>query len=334
MFLGLGGAGQRHLRIFRALLPDARLFAFRSTGKTPALNADFSVAPGASLEDRYGIRFVPRLEDAYALHPDLVVISLPTALQAAAIKQAAAKRCDIFVEKPAVASVDEAAQVESAVRAAGVDFFVSFQRRFHPVVQRLREIIGSGQLGELLSVRVSVSSYVPDWHRYEDFRTLYACRADLGGGVLRTESHEMDILGWLFGTPRTVTGMVGLRGGVQMDVEDSADLLLGYDRFTAHVGLCFMDRRPERKITVHGRNGWLTCDLNAQRLESGSNAPGDARTESFDSDSDTTFTSQARYFLNEFETGSTEYLDSIKRLSGIIAAAEAGSGSFRRDAGN
>ena len=42
LFVGLGGAGQRHLRIFRSLLPDIDFYAFRRNKKTPLLNSDFT----------------------------------------------------------------------------------------------------------------------------------------------------------------------------------------------------------------------------------------------------------------------------------------------------
>ena len=42
LFIGLGGAGQRHLRIFRELLPNAEFYGYRTTKKTPLLNNDFT----------------------------------------------------------------------------------------------------------------------------------------------------------------------------------------------------------------------------------------------------------------------------------------------------
>ena len=44
LFIGLGGAGQRHLRVFYDLLPSTtEFYAFRSKKTTPLLNSDFSV---------------------------------------------------------------------------------------------------------------------------------------------------------------------------------------------------------------------------------------------------------------------------------------------------
>ena len=51
LFIGLGGAGQRHLRIFRSLLPNTEFFAFRKINQTPTLNSDFTVNKKEKLEE-------------------------------------------------------------------------------------------------------------------------------------------------------------------------------------------------------------------------------------------------------------------------------------------
>ena len=81
LFIGLGGAGQRHLRIFHEKFgANSRYLAYRSTRHTPVLNADFSVNAEAILKDLYGVEDFPQLSDAFAEKPDLCVISTPSSL--------------------------------------------------------------------------------------------------------------------------------------------------------------------------------------------------------------------------------------------------------------
>lgn len=322
LFLGLGGAGQRHLRTFHSLLPDAEIFALRRSYKTPLLNLDFSVDTSTTLEDRYGIQMVSTINQAYACSPDLVVISSPSSLHAEAVVEAARHGVDIFVEKPAAVSLDQSHAIAEAVHESSVDFFVSFQRRFHPLVKRIRSVLESGNLGSIMSVCVKVASHVPDWHRYEDFRNLYACRADLGGGVLRTESHELDLVGWLFGIPKQVFSVLGCRGPYRLDVEDSADLLLDYGSYTIQISLCFMQNHQERRIVINGRDGWLDCDLVSQRLKIGLNNSSEVEVFSEAVDMETMFKIQAGYFLDGFKRGSNEYLDAIRNVMTLIESAE------------
>ena len=53
----------------------------------------------------------------------------------------------------------------------------------------------------LKNISVIVGSDVRLWHPYEDFRDLYACRSELGGGVLYTECHEIAVVLKILGLP-------------------------------------------------------------------------------------------------------------------------------------
>ena len=248
-----------------------------------------------------------------------MVISLPSALQADAVIDAASRGFDIFVEKPGAINMRQCLQINDAVRKSGVGYFVSFQRRFHPLVQKMKSVIESGLIGKNMSVFVKVGSYVPTWHTYEDFRDLYACRADLGGGVLRTESHELDLIAWFFGPPKKVYGVIGCRGPYALDVEDSANLILDYGDFSAQINLCFMQQNQERIIEINGTDGWLKCDLNNHQLLIESRS-GCVKKEQLDNsfNMDEMFTSQAKYFINDFDGVDLEYLNATCGLMTII----------------
>jgi len=290
----------------------------RSKGTTPVLNPNFTVKDGASLEDVYGIELFPSIDDVYALKPDLAVIATPTAFHAEYIIRAVEHGIDVLVEKPGAMDMHQARQIVSAVKANGVRFMISYQRRFHPSIIRLREILASGEIGNLMSIKVSVASHVPDWHPYENFRDLYACRSDLGGGVLRTEIHEIDLLTWLFGLPKHIYANLGCRGPYDIDVEDSAELLLDYDAFSAQVNLCFMQRKQERKLSFIGQDGWVEVDLIKQCLTQERHDTG--RVDVIDQvvDNDAMFREQARHLLYEFESGDDAYQDALIKNATII----------------
>ena len=114
-FQGLGGAGQRHLRIFRKLLPNAEFFAYRRTQSTPLLNADFTVDTENKIEEKYCVQILPRMEDAWQNRPELTVISLPSSMQASASVEAANRGVDIFCEKPGILGPSDYKEIELAI---------------------------------------------------------------------------------------------------------------------------------------------------------------------------------------------------------------------------
>ena len=320
LFIGLGGAGQRHLRIFREKLPSVRMIGVRRTGKTPLLNADFSVNNSSTLESEYNIEFFKTLDEAYEQKPDLVVIATPTFDHSASIIKAAKHKANILVEKPGAMNIKQAHNVTSTIKDNKVGFFISYQRRFHPLVGRLRSVLDSNKIGKLMSVRVAVSSYVPDWHPYEDFHDLYACRSDLGGGVLRTESHEIDMINLLFGSPNKIFSAGGCRGKFDIDVEDSANLLFNFSSFSLQISLCFMQKKQERCFKLFGHDGWLELDLIKQKLVICRYEDEEKEKEEHIRimENDDLFRIQANYFLNEFVPNDDQYLNALKVNSIVI----------------
>ena len=318
LFLGLGGAGQRHLRILKEALPSTKMIGVRKTGKTPVLNSDFTVKEGASLELEYGITFFSGIDEAYIQEPELVVIATPTFNHSESIIKAAKHKANILVEKPGAMNIKQAHNVTSTIKDNKVGFFISYQRRFHPLVGRLRSVLDSNKIGKLMSVRVAVSSYVPDWHPYEDFHDLYACRSDLGGGVLKTETHEIDFITWLFGIPRKIFSTYGCRGKFNIDVEDSANLLLDYDSFSVQMSMCFMQKKQERNFKFFGQKGWIEFDLINQKLVVCSYDNKDLEVYEDIVDNDELFKLQADYFLNKFTSSDDQYLDALEKNTTII----------------
>ena len=260
LFIGLGGAGQRHLRLFRDNLPNVDLIAYRSTNKTPLLNSDFSVNQNESIEDVYQIKIYNNLKEVLALKPDLVVISTPSSMHLEYAQLCASKGINVFVEKPISNSLEGLQTLRDTVERNNVAIQVGFQRRFHPHLSKVKEIIKSGRIGQVLTVNFTVASYIPRWHPYENYLDLYACRKELGGGVLLTEIHEIDLAIWYFGMPKSVVCIGGTYSDVGMDVEDTVRLTLDYANFSVQINLTFWQKHHERSLSICGEEGYLSWD--------------------------------------------------------------------------
>ena len=116
LFIGLGGAGQRHLRIISGILPNAELIAYRQLEKTPLLNSDFSVNSDSTIESKYNIDIYHDLNNAYKRNPDLVIISTPTSLHCEHIIKASEEGVAIIVEKPgSINSLEASLECDSSM---------------------------------------------------------------------------------------------------------------------------------------------------------------------------------------------------------------------------
>jgi predicted dehydrogenase len=149
--------------------------------------------------------------------------------------------------------------VPELVRALGGRVgLVGYMMRFHPCLARIEDLVKSRLLGKPLWAKLEAGSYVPSWHPYENYAELYAVRRGMGGGVVLTESHELDLAAWFFGVPRAVHATGGKLSAHAGDAEDTASILLDCG-FPVHVNLCFMQRPASRSIAIaleHGKIEW------------------------------------------------------------------------------
>lgn len=109
---------------------------------------------------------------------DIVYIPLPNALHSKWVKKAAEKGKHVFCEKPAALTAREAEEMVDVCKKNEVKFMEAFMYQFHPQHQRVKEIIASGEIGKLKTMRVSLSFFLPD--QDSNFRM----KQELGGGSL------------------------------------------------------------------------------------------------------------------------------------------------------
>jgi len=177
---------------------------------------------------------------------DAVIIATPTTTHAdlAVAVMDAGKHC--FVEKPLAQSSEEGERVMQAARGSGRVLMVGHLLEYHPGVEMLKELIDSGELGEV--------------------RYLYSNRLNLG--VLRPDenalwslgAHDVSVLLRLAGEEPYECRAVG-ESYMQEGIED---VVFCYLRFpsglAAHLHLSWLDPHKERRFTVVGSRKMATFD--------------------------------------------------------------------------
>jgi len=325
LFLGLGGAGQRHLRIFRSLLDGSVEFsAYRKTSKTPNLNSDFTVNDNIDITKKYSLKLFDSFDESLKNKPDLIVISTPSSLHYVEALKAAQNKINIFVEKPFSNELTGFDKFEHLIIENKLYFYISFQRRFHPYLAKIKKIIEEGKLGKIITASFNVGSFVPEWHPYEDYNNLYACRKDLGGGVLLTEIHELDLCYWYFGLPDFVNCIGGKYSNTDIDVEDTVNIILDYSEFSVNVNLSFMQKYNRRDLYISGTDGYAEWNQAGNQLKIVDYETGKDMIESDTAYSnDDMFISQTKFFLNHLDlSDNIRYLDIAKSSLLIVEAAK------------
>ena len=315
LIIGLGGIGQRHTRNLRALLGDSvEIIAYRVRRLTHVVTPTMGADQERNVEDVYNIRTFHSLDEALAERPDIAYVCNPSSLHVEVTRACLIAGCDIFLEKPLADSLEGTAELVVLAREHKRIAMVGYQMRFHPCVIRLTEIVRSGVLGKLLGVRATIGEYLPNWHPYEDYRIMYASRAELGGGVVLTQIHELDFLYSIFGTPTRIYSVGGHWSDLEIDVEDTASSLMEvpFDGRILPIQLHtdYLQSPPNRQCEVIGDHGRVVMDLQAQTVTTHARnipTPTIFRIENFDRNN--LFLDQARHFLHCVKTREKPVVD-------------------------
>jgi predicted dehydrogenase len=174
---------------------------------------------------------------------------------------------DVFVEKPLAASLDGVDELIASSQRTKRILQVGYNLRFHPVLTLVKRLLEDKAIGPVLYAHARVGQYLPDWRPQVDYRQSYTARRDLGGGILLDASHELDYVLWLLGNPVSVACVAGKASSLDVDVEDSATVLLGYARGAhAVVHMDFVRRGYARTLELVGETGNLVADLGQRSL--------------------------------------------------------------------
>jgi len=235
--VGLGYWGPNLARNFDRL-PDAEL-TWLCDSSVEALERWGRSFPSA--------RTTARLQDLLgdeSLDAVVVATPVPSHDKLAIQVLAAGKHC--FVEKPLAQSEKEAEAVVEAARSAGRVLMVGHLLEYHPGVERLAELVGSGELGEL--------------------RYIYSNRLNLGkhrqdeNALWSLGAHDLSVILMLAGEePYDWTAMG--ESYVQSGVEDVVFALMRFQSgLIAHMHLSWLDPHKERRFTVVGSKRMATFD--------------------------------------------------------------------------
>jgi len=125
---------------------------------------------------------------------DVVDVCLPTYLHREAVEEAARAGKHVLCEKPAALSIDDAKAMLETCRACGVKLGVAHVVRYFPEYETVHQMITSGELGQIGTVRLSrVGPFPRGWTDW------YADETRSGGLLLDLSIHDFDFLRWCFG---------------------------------------------------------------------------------------------------------------------------------------
>ena len=182
---------------------------------------------------------------------DAVHIATPVYLHHDHVIRAAEHGKHVLCEKPMAMNVDECQRMIDACERNGVRLEICFLLRFGPSYNDIKQLIKSGDLGEIVEARVSLLKWYPMepglWRRDP---------ARAGGGVLMDMgSHAIDLLSFLLGDASKVTAFISSRTA-RWEVEETATVVIQM-RNGAHAiaDVSFVVPHSGNMLEIYGTKG-------------------------------------------------------------------------------
>jgi len=249
LIVGLGSMGKRHLRLARELLPQAEIAVLRH-------NVDLTIPEGANY-------IFSTMLESLEFAPQLAVIANPATFHLSAAMPLAEAGVHLLIEKPLSATTEGIQSLLQGCKKKNVVLMIGYNLRFLQSLQKFKSMLDDQMIGNVWSVRSEIGQYLPSWRTDSDYRQCVSAQHALGGGALLELSHEIDYLSWIFGEVDWVQAVLTQQSDLEIDVEDSANLILGFvakgtERpLVATVNLDFIRQDTTRSCTAIGKIGSL-----------------------------------------------------------------------------
>ena len=192
---------------------------------------------------------------------DAIHIATPHPFHCAIGCQALEAGLHVMMEKPLAVHKAECEQLITAYQDKSKVFAAMFNQRTDPVYKKLKELITSGEIGQVRRVQWNVT----DWFRTQEYYASGGWRATWkgeGGGVLLNQCpHNLDLFQWLFGMPSQVHGFCNFGRYHQIEVEDDVS---AYFRYPDGMNALFVTSTGEapgvNRLEVIAEQGLITLE--------------------------------------------------------------------------
>jgi len=216
--IGMGNMGSTHAR---------HLLADKVPGAVLGAICDLDESKKDAFKE------TPFFQDAIAMmnsgKADAVLIATPHYDHTTLGVEALNRGLHTLVEKPISVHKEDAEKLIAAHQDSKVIFSAMFNQRTDPKYRKLKELIDSGELGQIRRINWIIT----DWFRTEYYYASGGWRATWkgeGGGVLLNQCpHQLDLWQWLFGMPSEVHAMVNFGKFHNIEVEDEVSTFMKYE---------------------------------------------------------------------------------------------------------
>lgn len=185
--------------------------------------------------------------------PDAISVVVPTPFHYEVTKEVLNRKIHCLLEKPIASSVKEGIELRELAKNNNVVFTIGHIEHYNPLVVKLKELIDSGALGDIISISCKRVGGFPPIEPKTDV-------------IVDLAVHDVGIISYLLGSnPKNIQSHGSKT--LHSSLVDSAEILLGYGCASGIIQVNWVTPIKVRNISVTGSKGYvegnyLTQDLN------------------------------------------------------------------------
>ena len=186
---------------------------------------------------------------------EAVSVCVPTTFHHAVVMEAIKNKKHVLVEKPIAFTLKEAEEMIAAAKEAGVILATGHVERFNPAVQKAKELIEDGVIGDIVSAFAKRVGPIPP--RIKDV-----------GVSIDLAIHDLDIMNYLFDA--NIMQIYGTMNSVLEDCqfEDHAEIMVSFDNeSTGIIEVNWLTPYKRRELELTGTDGIISVDYIKQSID-------------------------------------------------------------------
>lgn len=258
--IGCGGIARRRTIPGMMLSQNSELVAVMDT------NLEAAKSVKEEFGAKYAFSSAEELLDIEEI--DAVYIATPVFCHKEQVRLAAEAKKHILLEKPMGLTVAESVEIENICRENGVKLGIGLMMRFSSYHQKMKELISSGTIGEIVSMRGQFTCWYPEmpgvWRQDK--------KLSGGGALMDMGIHAIDLLQYISSTTAKTVACFSNNNVFKYSVDDSSALLMKMDNgATAFVDANFNipDNAAKCRLEFYGTKGSLLAENTLGQVEDG-----------------------------------------------------------------
>lgn len=253
--IGVGNMGSSHAGyLIKGEVPGAELTAICDVSPERLKWARETLGEGVQLFEDTAALFAANMVDA-------VLIATPHYDHPILAMEAFNHGLHVLIEKPAGVYTKKVREMNAAAEKSGRIFGIMYNQRTNPLYQKLKDLVESGELGEIRRTNWIITN----WYRSQSYYNSGGWRATWegeGGGVLINQCpHNLDLWQWICGMPVRVRAFCKFGKFHDIEVEDDVTAYVEYENGATGVFITSTSDAPgSNRLEITGDRGKIVME--------------------------------------------------------------------------